>query len=98
MRDEVHVALVQMATEWLSPAENRKKILKYIAEVCERSPTDLIVFPELATTGYSMGRDADFNERFIEAAERIRGYSQSGMAQGYLRTGSVLAHGHGSGA
>jgi len=73
MKDEIQVALVQMATEWLSPEVNRKKILQYIASVSEESPTDLIVFPELATTGYVFGRDVDFNERFIEAAEKIPG-------------------------
>lgn len=73
MKDEIHVALVQMGTEWLHPLENRKKVLRYIAEICENAPTDLVVFPELATTGYVVGRDIDFNEQFIEAAEKIPG-------------------------
>jgi predicted amidohydrolase len=81
MKDAVHVALVQMATEWLNPLQNRKKILSHITAVCEQAPTDLIVFPELATTGYIVGRDADFNEKFIEAAEKIPGATTEAVAR-----------------
>jgi predicted amidohydrolase len=73
MKDHVDAALVQMSTEWLEPEQNRGKMLSYVESVCTEAPTDLIVFPELATTGYVVGRDADFNARFIEASEKIPG-------------------------
>lgn len=73
MKEHVSVALVQMCTQWLDPRANRRKMLEYVRTVCSEAQTDLIVFPELATTGYVVGREADFNERFIEASEPIPG-------------------------
>jgi omega-amidase len=73
MKNRVEIALVQMATERFLPARNLEKMVRNIREIAEKAPVDLIVFPELANTGYIAGRDAGFNERFIEAADTIPG-------------------------
>lgn len=73
MKETVEVALVQMSTEWLQPEKNLEKIRRCIAQAAAEKPVDLIVFPELANTGYVKGRDADFNERFLTAADKIPG-------------------------
>ena len=73
MKERVEVALVQMSTEWLQPEKNLEKMLRFIGEIAAEKPIDLIVFPELANTGYVKGKDMDFNERFLSAADKIPG-------------------------
>jgi predicted amidohydrolase len=48
---------------------------KYIDRICSEQKVDLIVFPELATTGYELGL------RFTEVAERVPGQQVNLLAQ-----------------
>ena len=73
MKSEVRVAVVQMNTTWLKADDNRAKMVNYVQDIVEEGPVDLIVFPELANTGYIKGRVEEFNVRFIEQAESIPG-------------------------
>ncbi len=58
----VNVSCVQTRPYLCEVDRNLENILKYIKEVMEARPeTDLIVFPELATTGYE-GTKAEFEE------------------------------------
>lgn len=81
MKELVNVALVQMATEWLQPEKNKLKMLKFIEDTVKENNVDLIVFPELANTGYVKGKYIDFNEKFIEAAEKIPGPTTEALCQ-----------------
>ncbi len=62
-----------MSTTWLKADDNRAKMVNYVHDIVEEGPIDLIVFPELANTGYVKGRVEEFNVRFIEQAEPIPG-------------------------
>ncbi|NLE77631.1 MAG: carbon-nitrogen hydrolase family protein [Chloroflexi bacterium] len=73
MKDLVRVAAVQMDVAWLDPQANRERMLAHVRQIMEARPVDLIVFPELATTGYVRSFDAAFGRAFIEASETIPG-------------------------
>ena len=47
----------------------------FVDRICQEQPVDLIVFPELATTGYECG------PRFTELAEYVPGHSVNYMAK-----------------
>lgn len=52
MRDAVDVALVQLAAQSLRRETNVAAMVGEIRRLASAGPTDLIVFPELCTTGY----------------------------------------------
>ncbi len=49
------VTIVQFAPEWHSPEENRQKLSEILSSVKD---TDLIVLPEMFTTGFTMNPEA----------------------------------------
>lgn len=53
MPDSLRVALVQQATVWEDPAANLAKARTFVAEAA-RTGARVVVFPELATTGFTM--------------------------------------------
>lgn len=73
MKEQLKVAVVEMATVWLQAEENRAKMMDYVRRIVEEGPVDLIVFPELANTGYVKGCLDEFGVRFIEQAETVPG-------------------------
>jgi predicted amidohydrolase len=72
---EATVAMVQMAPVLGEMETNLGRMSDYIERICLEQPTDLIVFPELITTGYELG------PRFTELAERVPGHSVSYLAK-----------------
>ncbi len=72
---EITVATVQMKPELGQMEENIIKMNGFISRIATEQPVDLIVFPELATTGYEMG------PRFPDLAQRIPGPSVNMIAQ-----------------
>ncbi|MCJ7739144.1 MAG: carbon-nitrogen hydrolase family protein [Anaerolineae bacterium] len=64
---EISVATVQMQPEMAKMEDNLTKMSDIMTRVATEQPVDLIVFPELITTGYEMG------PRFPEVAQRIPG-------------------------
>ncbi len=61
---ELKVALVQMAPKLAAPRENLSRMADYVKQIKHEQPVDLIVFPELITTGYECGLQFnDFAER-----------------------------------
>ncbi len=72
---EITVAVVQMVPQLGKVEENLITMGKFIDKICGEQKVDLIVFPELVTTGYELG------VRFTEVAERIPGHSVNLLAQ-----------------
>jgi predicted amidohydrolase len=72
---EVTVAVVQMEPELNQMEDNLVKISELIAQVATAQKTDLIVFPELCTTGYECG------VRFTDLAQRVPGPTVNLIAQ-----------------
>jgi len=64
----ITVALVQMHPKVSEPEHNLAKIVEYIERIALEQRADLIVFPELAVTGYECGL------RFTELAEKVPGH------------------------
>lgn len=71
---EVTVAAVQMKPALGNMEENLDKMSDLVAKICGQQKVDLIVFPELCTTGYELG------VRFTDLAQRIPGASANVMA------------------
>ena len=72
---EIVVAVVQMFPQLGKIEDNLIAMSKYVDKICAEQKVDLIVFPELATTGYELGL------RFTDVAERPAGHAANLMAQ-----------------
>lgn len=89
---EVTVAVAQTAPVLGKVSENLQRMGEMVDEICRTQKVDVIVFPELATTGYECG------VQFTDLAERIPGPSVSYLAQRaadyetYIAFGMVEKH------
>ena len=72
---EITVAVVQMHPELGKVEDNLLAMGKFIDKICTEKNVDLVVFPELATTGYELGL------RFTDVAERPTGHVVNTLAQ-----------------
>jgi omega-amidase len=66
---EVTIAVAQMAPVLNQVEQNLSTMCKMVDEVCLQRPVDVVVFPELCTTGYECG------VRFADLAERVPGHT-----------------------
>ena len=64
---EITVATVQMRPKLGEAEDNLVKMSETIAKIASQQKVDLIVFPELITSGYELG------VRFTELAQRVPG-------------------------
>jgi predicted amidohydrolase len=80
---EISVATIQMLPELGKMEENLVKMSDVMTRVVTEQPVDLVVFPELITTGYEMG------PRFPQAAQRVPGPTVNLLAQ---RAGELGVH------
>jgi predicted amidohydrolase len=84
---EITVATVQMAPALGQMEDNLIKMGDFVTRVATEQPVDLIVFPELITTGYEVG------PRFTELAQRVPGPTINLMAQRAAELGVHIAFG-----
>lgn len=84
---EVTVAVVQMQPVLNEMEDNLLKISEWIEKIATAQKTDLIVFPELCTTGYECG------VRFTDLAQRVPGPSVNLIAQRASEYGVHVAFG-----
>ena len=84
---EISVATVQMKPELGQMEDNLVKISEFIARIATEQPVDLIVFPELVTTGYEVG------PRFPHLAQRVPGPTVNLIAQRASEFGVHIAFG-----
>jgi predicted amidohydrolase len=73
MKPQVRVAAVQMEVKWLDPEANARAMASWIARAAGEGDVDLVVFPELANSGYVTVRDREYLRRYYAAAERVPG-------------------------
>jgi predicted amidohydrolase len=98
VKDEVRVACVQMDVAWFEPEANLAKVRRFFQQVADEGGTDLILFPELANSGYVKERDKDFAREYLKLAEPLDGSFVHGVAQCaaehhiYAVAGMLLAH------
>ncbi|BCX02423.1 MAG: apolipoprotein N-acyltransferase [Candidatus Roseilinea sp.] len=84
---EITVAVVQMDTQVGEPEANLAKMSDFVRKISSAQKVDVIVFPELATTGYECG------VKFTQLAQRVPGPSTNVMAQRANEQGLHIAFG-----
>ncbi len=84
---EITVATVQMEPTLGQMEENLAKMRDFIDRVASEQPVDLIIFPELVTTGYEVG------PRFPHLAQRVPGPAVNLIAQRASELGVHVAFG-----
>ncbi|PWH13691.1 MAG: carbon-nitrogen hydrolase family protein [Ardenticatenia bacterium] len=84
---QITVAVVQMQSAPCQVSDNLKRMSEFIDTICRERPIDLIVFPELATTGFECG------VRFTDLAEKIPGHTISLLAQQAAGYGTHIVFG-----
>jgi len=72
---EITVAVVQMKPKLNEVSDNLIRMTDFVEKISLEQKVDLIVFPELVTTGYECG------VRFTDLAERVTGHTANLMAQ-----------------
>lgn len=71
---EITIALAQTAPVLNDNEENLRRMIAAIQRICSEQPVDLIVFPELAVSGYECGLN------FTRLAERVTGHAVTYLA------------------
>lgn len=84
---EITVATVQMKPELGRAENNLVKMSDFISTITSQQKVDLIVFPELITSGYELG------VQFTELAQRVPGPAINLMAQRAADAGVFIAFG-----
>jgi predicted amidohydrolase len=84
---EVTIATVQFSPKLGEPEENLVKMSEFVSKIASQQKVDLIVFPELATSGNELG------VKFTEVAQRIPGPTVNLMAQRAAEFGVYIAFG-----
>ena len=72
---EITIAVVQFQPTLNEPDENIRRMSDFINKICTEQPVDLVVFPELTTTGHECGL------RFTDYAETVPGPTVSRIAK-----------------
>ena len=84
---EITVGIVQMKPRLGEPEENLVKMSEMISKIASQQKVDLIVFPELVTSGNELG------VRFTDIAQRVPGPTINLMAQRANDFGVYVAFG-----
>ncbi len=84
---EITIATVQMKPSLGEAEDNLVKMSDFVSKIASQQKVDLIVFPELATSGYELG------VRFTELAQRVPGPTVNLMAQRAAEFGVYIAFG-----
>jgi omega-amidase len=84
---EITVATVQMKPKLGEAEDNLVKMSEMISKIASQQKVDLIVFPELITSGYELG------VRFTELAQRVPGPTVNLIAQRANEYGVFIAFG-----
>ncbi|NLX11634.1 MAG: carbon-nitrogen hydrolase family protein [Chloroflexi bacterium] len=84
---EITIATVQMKPALGEMEDNLVKMSDFVSKIASQQRVDLIVFPELVTSGYELG------VRFTELAQRVPGPTVNLMAQRAAEFGVHIAFG-----
>jgi len=93
MKEKVEVAAVQMDIAWLDPGKNLEKMVAWIEKIQREKSVDLIVFPELANTGYIRERNKEFGRDYFKKAEKIPGPFTEALGDAAKKQGVYLISG-----
>lgn len=87
MARDLTIAVVQMQPKLGQLEENLVKMAEWVTTVAARQRVDLIVFPELITSGAELG------VRFTEMAQRVPGMVVNALSQRAMDFGTYIAFG-----
>jgi predicted amidohydrolase len=87
MARDLTIAVVQMQSKLGQLEENLVKMAEWVTTVAARQRVDLIVFPELITSGAELG------VRFTEMAQRVPGMVVNALSQRAMDFGTYIAFG-----
>ncbi len=87
MTREITVATVQMKPELGNSENNLIKMSEFVSKIASQQKVDLIIFPELTTSGCELG------VKFTELAQRVPGPAINLMAQRAADAGVYIAFG-----
>lgn len=93
MKREVVAAAVQMDVAWFDPKANVTKIQHLTDQAMSEARVDILVFPELANSGYVKGRDKEFGREYVKIAEQIPGPFTNALSELAKRYGIYLVSG-----
>jgi predicted amidohydrolase len=93
MKEKVEVAAVQMDIAWLEPEKNLEKMIRWIEKIYQEKAVDLIVFPELANTGYIRERNKEFGRDYFKKAEKIPGPFTEALGEAAKKYGVYVISG-----
>jgi len=77
MKDRVRVAVGQIEVVPLDSKKNALTMKQWVEKIFDEEPVELILFPELANTGYIKPVNTSFGREFRKCAEPIPGYTTS---------------------
>jgi predicted amidohydrolase len=82
VKDAVAVSMVQLASAWLDRETNARRMAEFVVAEGREHGAELVVFPELASTGYlEPHTDAEFARRLYEQSETIPGPTTDALGQ-----------------
>jgi predicted amidohydrolase len=84
---EITIATVQMKPDLGEVEDNLVKMSNFISEIASKQKVDLILFPELVTSGYELG------VKFTQVAQHIPGPTSNLIAQRAQELGVYIAFG-----
>ncbi|MES9539501.1 MULTISPECIES: carbon-nitrogen hydrolase family protein [unclassified Actinomadura] len=94
MKDHVDVAIVQFEPRPLDLAGNLEAMAEAVRAEAAGNPADLVVFPELATTGYlPPAYSDDFRRRLASASDTIPGRTTETLGRVARETGTHIVVG-----
>jgi predicted amidohydrolase len=86
MKEKIKIALAQISCKQGNKAENIKKIESRVTKA-KRQGAELVIFPELSVTGYTM------RDQIYELAETIPGHSTTVLEKLAKKTGTYIVFG-----
>jgi len=86
MKEKIKIALAQISCKQGNKAENIKKIESRVTKAKQQG-ADLVIFPELSLTGYTM------RDQIYELAETIPGHSTTVLEKIAKKTGAYIIFG-----
>lgn len=94
MKDSVDVSLVQLASDWLDRPTNARRMAEFVISERAEHGADLVVFPELASTGYLQpNTDAEFARKLYAESEVIPGPTTDALAEAARTSGAHVVAG-----
>jgi predicted amidohydrolase len=82
VKERLQVSLVQFDSDWLNGAGNAKRMADFVRREADEHGADLVVFPEMATTGYvEPFSDSAFVKRLYEESEHVPGPTTTVLAE-----------------